>query len=311
MNFEVIIPIAANDIADLIQNIHEIHRHIHADKYVVIGPESVRKEIESIDFLSFMDENEVVSGLTFDKVRQDIESIYPKASRRTGWYFQQFLKLAYAFRCGTDYYLSWDSDTLPLRNLSFFNSYGKPFLDYLPKEYGDEDYQVTIQKLFPEFTSRTDKSYITEHMIFKCDIVKTIISQIESKEHLSGRVFYEKILHSINTKAFNLSAFSEFETYSAFILNKNPDCYIERKWKNLRNGRFYFGTQLTEPEKSWLAKSFDVISLENYDRQYWITRLIIKYAEGRIPFTRIYKWINPVYKIYYRIRLALRKVIRS
>ncbi|MEI3192244.1 MAG: DUF6492 family protein [Lachnospiraceae bacterium] len=47
-----------------------------------------------------------------------------KASR-SGWYFQQFLKFGYAQVCEDEYYIVWDSDTVPLHPISHFQD-GKP-----------------------------------------------------------------------------------------------------------------------------------------------------------------------------------------
>ena len=40
---------------------------------------------------------------------------------RPGWYYQQFLKMAFSNWSKSRYYMAWDADTIPLRKKEMFN----------------------------------------------------------------------------------------------------------------------------------------------------------------------------------------------
>ena len=48
----------------------------------------------------------------------------------TGWYYQQFLKMQYSVSCPNEYYMVWDGDTIPCREVNMFHEEsGKPYFD--------------------------------------------------------------------------------------------------------------------------------------------------------------------------------------
>lgn len=87
----------------------------------------------------------------------------------TGWYYQQFLKMQYARMCKDKYYMVWDGDTIPCRRFSMFSEDGKPYLD-LKHEYHGE-YFNTLAKLIPDLHKCIGKSFISEHMLMRCDLM--------------------------------------------------------------------------------------------------------------------------------------------
>lgn len=110
--------------------------------------------------VKFIDENAIMPNLTFDKVFEHLHKY--KAEKRAGWYFQQFIKMGYSHICESDYYLSWDADTIPIRNISMFSN-GRPIFDTKTeyhKPYFDTIYNLLgLKKIIL-------RSYISEHMIF-------------------------------------------------------------------------------------------------------------------------------------------------
>ena len=65
---------------------------------------------------------------------------------RVGWYEQQFLKMEYSKICKNDYYLIWDSDTIPIKPVKMFDN-NKPIFD-MKKEH-HSPYFITLDKLIP------------------------------------------------------------------------------------------------------------------------------------------------------------------
>lgn len=312
----VIIPIAENDVGSLKKSLPYIMNNISARKFVVIAPHCVKKCLTEIRGVEFINEDEIDPNLTYNKIRHLLGSIYPKAERRTGWYFQQFLKLSYSNICTTTYYMSWDSDTYPIHEIDFFETTEKPYLDYLPYVNDDEDYFVLLDKISSNqysFHKKNKDSFITEHMIFSVDIVKELLASIEKNQNLHGSFYWEKIIYSIPLKSLNLSGFSEFETYASFILNYHSNDYVLREWNNLRNGRYYVGPNPSWKVIEWVGKDFNVLSLEDYDRQSLIMKLVFMPLRvyEYIRFKQIYILLNPIYTLQYRIRMYLRKKIRS
>ncbi|MCR5420827.1 MAG: DUF6492 family protein, partial [Lachnospiraceae bacterium] len=191
------------------------------NEIIFIGPENLRNNISSDiaaglfnnNKLCFICEDEL---LPFDSIKKIYEELLSKSSvtnpSSVNWYYQQFLKMAYSAICTTDYYLCWDSDTLPLKKIELFNAAGKPYLDV--KAENNSSYFSTIEKLFG-YGKIIDKSFISEHMFFNKKLMSELITMIENSS-FDGIHFYEKILNAVGSDNLALG-FSEFETYGTFI----------------------------------------------------------------------------------------------
>ena len=87
--------------------------------------------------------------------------------------------------------LSWDSDTIPLNNISFFKD-GKPLFT-MKQEY-NKPYFDTLKKIL-NLEKSVDFSFIAEHMMFNKDIMNEMLNKINlSKVH--GQDWIEKILNA-------------------------------------------------------------------------------------------------------------------
>ena len=179
----------------------------------------------------------------------------------TGWYYQQFLKMQYSKMCTDEYYMVWDGDTIPCRELKMFHEYGKPYLD-LKHEY-HEEYFETMQVILPGLKKLIERSFISEHMLIRVDIMRELIDSIEKNDAIEGKHFWEKIINAIPEDKIQSSAFSEFETYGTYVALKHPDVYKLREWHSFRQGGTFFkiGT-ISDRDFNWLSKDFDAISFE-------------------------------------------------
>ena len=216
--------------------------------------------------VKWVDENELVS---FDQVHEcmteRLKNIYGSESVPrgvTGWYYQQFLKMQYAFICNDEYYLVWDGDTVPCRKISMFSpETGQPYLD-LKHEYHPE-YFDTMGKILPGFAKVIERSFISEHMLFRCDIMKSLVTDIECNASIPGEHFWEKIINAIPPEKICDSSFSEFETYGTYCALRNPNTYRLREWHSFRMGASFFDMDtISERDFEWLGKDFDAISFE-------------------------------------------------
>ncbi len=181
---------------------------------------------------------------------------------RCGWYYQQFLKMSFSSICEGEYYATWDMDTVPIRNLTFFTSEGKPAFD-LKKEY-NPFYFGTIRTLLG-LDKNVDCSFISEHMIFKKSYMKELIETIE-KSPVKGEDYCQKIMNAIEEKALVLG-FSEFETYGTFVTDRHPDEYEYRSYNSFRRGSWFVKeSDLSEEDIRWLSSDYDAVTFENADQ---------------------------------------------
>ncbi len=214
----------------------------------------------------WVDENSIVSyddvHACMSKKLEPILEGKPLPRGVTGWYYQQFLKMQYSFICKDEYYMVWDGDTIPCKKIQMFASEeGRPYLD-LKHEYHPV-YFETMGKLLPGLSKVIERSFISEHMLFKTELMKALIADIESNDAIPGTRFWEKIINCIEPEKIYDSAFSEFETYGTYVVTRYPDVYELREWHSFRlGGSFFDMNTICDRDFKWLAVDFDAISFE-------------------------------------------------
>lgn len=266
--FDIIIPVAYKDYAFLKKSLPYITYNIKgAGQIFLITKLSMAKylpnEIRKNPHVVVIDEDSILDGLSYKNINSIIRS-HGREHTNTGWYFQQFLKIAFSQSkyCMNPYYLSWDADTIPVQNISMFDEYGHPFFS-IKTEY-HEPYFIAIRKLLG--IGKCNKgSYIAEHMLFKRDIMQEIILKIESSG-ISGEVWYEKILNAIVPELVSTHAFSEFETYGTYCKTFYPELYVERNIPNFRRGALIQGRFVSDRILKSLSSDVTTVSFEIYDR---------------------------------------------
>lgn len=261
----LIIPHIARNNNLLKQNLPYILTNIQPNKIYILTKKETIKDLNILNSsnITIIDEDKVLNGLTFEKIRSLLEK-NNIVQTRTGWFFQQFLKFAWALHQDADeYYVTWDSDTFPLRPISFFND-NKPI--FIQKEEYNPAYFETIEKLLHIKKSLPD-SFIAETMVFKTSIVKEIITKIESNEEINGSTFYEKILNAIIFSQNPYKGYSEFETYGTYVSNFYPDLYSFRKSSGFRNGAKYYGLTPSDKDLYRASLKYDIISFERWNTQ--------------------------------------------
>ncbi len=269
-SFDLLIVVTPDDCRRLIMHYPRLLSSFDNGRIIFVG----RPEIEEI-----VEKSSLASGralcknedgiILFDDVHQcmkkRLESILcgqELPRRATGWYYQQFLKMQYAFECQDDYYMVWDGDTIPCRHISMFSEEtGQPYLD-LKHEYHPE-YFDTMGKILPGFSKVIQGSFISEHMLFNTQIMRNMIREIENNDAISGTRFWEKIINAIDPDKIYDSAFSEFETYGTYVALRSPASYKLREWHSFRLGAEFFDINtICDRDFEWLGKDFDAISFE-------------------------------------------------
>lgn len=178
-----------------------------------------------------LSEDDFLPGMTSAALRNYGGHIPPK---EIGWYFQQFLKLQFAYtEPEKDHYLIWDADTIPVRPLSFFNSQGRMLLTKA-REY-HVPYFETYKRILHEEPNR-QFSFIAQHMLIQKSVAREMLERIAALAP-DQRNWAWAILSSF--QAHGPSLFSEYETYGHYIKNHYPERveFVERKW--LRKGAIY------------------------------------------------------------------------
>jgi GT2 family glycosyltransferase len=268
--FDALIVVTADDCKRLQPLYPRLIENYPYGKLCFIGPADVGAIIASdsrINNNSFaVDENSLIP---FNEVHKcmaerlaDILKGREMPRAVTGWYYQQFLKMQYCAVCQDEYYMVWDGDTIPCREINMFQAEtDKPYLD-LKHEFHPE-YFDTISKLLPGFRKVIERSFISEHMLIKKEIMRHLIEDIEKNDRITGKYFWEKIINSIPPEKISDSSFSEFETYGTYVAMCFPDVYKLRDWHSFRLGAQFFGIDtITDRDFKWLSKDFDAISFE-------------------------------------------------
>jgi len=298
--FEVMLPVAPKDVDNLNLCIPKILENIHPQKIVVVASKQFKDRIPLLDKVEFLDEDLLIENLTMERVKQIMVEI-TGTETRSNWYFQQFLKMAFAFQCADDYYLVWDSDTIPLNNIQFWKN-----IDGVEKcLFGENQYSYqplidTLNTLFNGKVKRLfKKSFIVEHMMINKKIMKELIRDIEMNDQLPGKYFFEKIMHAVNINDIKYAGFSEFETYGNYVLNYYPDMYAFRKLKAYRQGGMVIEKYLINNDVlNWIAKDYDTVSFEEshgYNRIFlFLRKKGASYVQRRNISFKAYQYVFSV-----------------
>ena len=303
--FDVIMPLAEKDIASVWTRMVYFKKYLPMKKLVIIGNKKVidiMKKKYPDKMIELIDEDTILKLTDVKDVMKRVSSNDEAAIKRSGWYLQQFLKMLYAEICEDEYYLAWDSDTLPLITVNMIKD-DKPVFHMKDEYY--VPYFETMNKLIG-INKINKKSFIAEHMLFNCNIMKTLIREIESNMQLQGEKFYEKILYAIDKKELSQSGFSEFETYGTFCDLRYPNKYIKEDWYSLREGSKYFvDEQFGEREAKWVRKQYMAISFEKSMQLLPEHKLYKNRLVQLIPFEKV--------KVEYRryLRNKIRRIVRN
>lgn len=282
--YSIIIPVVFKDYFFLKRTMNYICKNLSPVAIFIITDFKMARylpqEVQNCDLCKIIDENQIVEEMTYTKV-DSILKTHGRQHTKTGWYYQQFLKMAFALSdyCCTDYYLSWDSDTIPLKNLCFFDKDNRPYFT-MKSEY-HKPYFSTMER-FLSIGKTNPSSYIAEHMMFNKDIMKEMINKIE-ESGIEGEKWYEIILNSLESEHISPFSFSEFETYGTYCSVFHPDLYVERCLNGFRKGGLIQGRFVSDIILKKMAEDFDMASFEIYERPPFPWGKICEWHE---------KWLN-------------------
>lgn len=266
--YDVIILTTAKDFQRVECCYPRLLKYMQPRKIIFVGNDEVGELCQNLQSqtegqqIGFINEESVIPFAQVHEAMKKALGVQELARRTTGWYYQQFLKMQYSYVCKDAYYLTWDGDTIPCKPFTMFQSNGStPYLD-LKHEY-HEAYFQTIANIFPGMHKTIEKSFIAEHMLFCCDIMKSMINDIMANDNLPGAYFWEKIIAAIPKAELLSNSFSEFETYGTYVSYKYTTAYGLRDWHSFRYaGAFLHPETMTDADYVWLGRDFDALSFE-------------------------------------------------
>lgn len=143
---------------------------------------------------------------------KDLNLITTDGNNRSGWLFQQFIKLS--GNIGTcRYYLTMDADHILLRPHVFLTEDCKTVFYMSYEEH--KPYYDEIQRLLPGLQLHK-LSYVAHKMLFDKKQLADMLQKI-SQNH-NGKDWRKVILDTIDRNTH--AGFSEFETYGNYVKNK-------------------------------------------------------------------------------------------
>lgn len=285
--YDVIVPMTMKNLPVFQMNVEWMRKNLSCRRLLVIGAKELEAPVRVLG-AEFLEEDTLVPGMTLKNIRACIEKRIGDG-KRAGWYFQQFLKLGYAYRCNDEYYIVWDADTVPLHAISHMEG-GHPC--FTKKEEMEPAYFETLERLFGGTVSRYGEfSFICENMIMNVGIMKEMLQAIMEQPGLSGDSFWERILSAVSDEYLPKSGFSEFETYGNYVMKHYPKLYYMRTLRGLRKGAEFFGMDPSIKQLEWAARSYDTIAFEGWSYHHRLIGMICRNPLVRmlVPFSVLVK----------------------
>lgn len=221
VEIDIFIPFAEKYVSTLGQVIAGIDKNIKhpINKIFLVGNHAQAiANLKSTHQIKFIDENKI---LDFNKER--IKHNYQNIDR-SGWLFQQFLKLSADQVCEKENILIVDADTYFPKPKIFFHK-NKMIIDQSEERH--EPYHVAYDKILKK-KSTSKLSFITHYMLFN----KTFLGEMKKEIEMlhAGTPWHEVILNNIQYD--NLSGFSEYELYGNYIFENHRKEIETAYWFN-------------------------------------------------------------------------------
>lgn len=257
--YEVIIPTIADNADLLALCLDRLKRYAQngLQRITLVGPASVQRHASDLG-VSYLDESSLENCPSLAEIKEYLLGRGADPAR-AGWYLQQFIKLDIANRDQTlEHYVVWDSDTVPLREIKFFDD--DKILYAASSEY-HRPYFDTMKRI-ADLDRISRHSFIAEYMVFKKSFVIELLDVISA--HTSSRSnIYMGILDAVDAEDLSRSGFSEFETYGNHVLKAHNGSYVRKKHRKLRNACDYIRFPLSSDDAlDYFARDHDVASFE-------------------------------------------------
>ncbi len=219
---DVVIPIIAKDLHILPLCLEGVRRQVShpiQQIYIVAPANDEIIQFCTAHHLEFVNEKSVLGCVPKDLGLQICDA-QGRVRDRSGWLFQQFIKLS--GKVGTcRYYLCIDADHVLIRPHTFLTPDGKTVFYMSYEEH--PPYYENIQRLLPDLS--LDKlSYVDHKMLFDKEQLKALHQALSTR---SGKPWMQTILDSYDRHCH--AGFSEFELYGNFITHKERRPWLQKR----------------------------------------------------------------------------------
>ncbi|WP_256253166.1 DUF6492 family protein [Paenibacillus sp. UNC496MF] len=220
VKIDVLIPAIAKDLQTLPYVIDAIRKQVKhpIGSIMIVAPN--QKGIRQLcrrKGCKFVNENTVLP-ITKKNIRYR-----SKKWERSGWLFQQLLKMSGDKICSANYFLAIDADTVLIRPHAFRTG-NKTY--FYCRSWSQPEYFRTYRKLLGK-KAAAPKSFVTHYMLFDKSKLRQLKRTI-AKKH--GMPWYSAVMRKMDkSKPY---AFSEFETYGNFLYARNPGGLVLRSALN-------------------------------------------------------------------------------
>ncbi|AKB45107.1 DUF6492 family protein [Methanosarcina vacuolata] len=249
---DILIPATEKDLATLPCTIKSVRLYIKhpITTIYVIAPDSEKiKSVCSKEKCRYLNEDAIlpITKKDIDYKVKDID--------RSGWLFQQLLKLSGDKICTQEYFLVIDADTVLLKPHTFLIKNKTLFM------YSDE-YHLPYFKMYKKIVgveANSCVSFVSHQMLFHKPKLYALKKKIEENTQSS---WYSAIINNIDKN--ETSGFSEYETYGNFVLSNYP--------QNIKR-EYFFNISLNSKKiveldriAINLSKKYRSVSFHSYNR---------------------------------------------
>jgi len=240
-----------------------IVRNIQSKSYLVIVPGNDLDEFTRCTpgEIQIISEEQVIPS-SFIKIIEDHLDSATGQSKRAGWIYQQFFKIQGAIDSRKDRIALWDSDTVPLKKINFFD-------DKLRARFytGDEYHPPYFDMIncILGCTKSCDKSFIAQSIPFRRQLILDLCKDIENRTGISD---WKLGILSCMRSELGESPFSEYETIGTYAMSRlnfgdRPIPQVNSdSWK--RNGYEIIGPATNLP--FFIHSSFYNVAFVSFER---------------------------------------------
>lgn len=243
---DVVIPAIESDLDILPLCLQGLKNNVQQriGKIYLVSPGTQRiKEFATQHGLTFIDESSVLGYSP-----ADINYVVYTGLNRSGWIFQQLLKLSGKIG-DAEYFMVIDADHILLQPHVFVST-DKKMVFYQSSEYNIPYYR-NIKKLLGNYPVSWF-SYVSHKMIFKKSELISLHKSIEANS--STKESWDKIIISHLDKN-EVNCFSEFELYGNFV-DKDKKITLPWKDKMLKRDRLASYEELKKDYPQYLSVTF-------------------------------------------------------
>lgn len=194
--------------------------------------------------------------------------LHPSKRSKSGWYYQQFLKLQAIRRCRdfkTMLFIEGDSFPTPK-----FNPGDEDLLVYMTSSEEHKPYFQTLSALF-DFERQVSFSFISQIFPLQIDWGLSFLDDIERR---FGTPWYVAIVSSFPNN--HVIEFSEYESLGNYFVNKSYPIKVG-DGVFLRNAGFYYKDLLAESKLyRELCETYSLLAVEKADTRSFFNRFTRK-----------------------------------